>query len=214
MGNFSILDWRGSMKYVVINVNSSVPNRTKVFRKDVQFGNDIERFSNKSSYCEPQEYQDYMLQLSRKSVKIPIHNLEHFTDYKMTLKACNEKGCGINSHGRITFKTDEFVPDCSPPNVILQNISSTLLVAQWDRIPSVCSNGIVIGYNLTLRRTKTGDTIKKTVTSFIESVLFEDLGKYEYFCVKIAGVTSKGAGKYSEDICTRTSEDGKSFEKV
>ena len=199
--------WRGSRKYFNITAVPTEYDGVKTFIENITFTYDLENYTTISNICNKEMVERYMLQFYNKTMKIVVNNLHHYTNYSMTFQACNEKGCGTFSK-EIIFKTDEYVPTCSPSNIVLQNTSSTSLVATWSKLTRECSHGIILGYNMTLRRTRTGELIKKSVDTAMAAV-YDNLDEYEFACIRIGGYTNKGLGNVSGEVCAHTAEDGK-----
>ena len=207
---FQPLHWRGLQKYFVITaVPVNNENGTLIFFKNITFTYDFEYYTMTSKVCDEDLLKTYMLQMYNKTMLIEMHNLHHYTEYSVTFQACNEKGCGpvVPEPIGFIFKTDEYIPTCSPSDIVLQNTSSTSIALTWSNLTKECSHGIICGYNVTMRRTRTGERIKKSVPTAM-TVVFDNLEKYELICVAIGGYTSKGLGKVSGEVCAHTAEDG------
>ena len=201
--------WRGYSKYFYITATpiDYAETNIKTSIKTIKFTFELENYAVRSEKCDEEIIARYMFQFFNKTMKIEVNNLHHYTNYSMKFKACNGKGCGTSSE-EIIFKTDEYVPTCSPSNIVLQNTSSTSLVVTWSKLTTECSHGIIRGYNMTLRRTRTGELIKKSVDTAMAAV-YENLYEYEFACIRIGGYTSKGLGNVSGEVCAHTAEDGK-----
>ena len=206
--DFSPVLWRGSSKYLYITATpiDYAETNIKTSTKTIKFTYELENYAFRSEKCDEEMVARYMFQFN-KTMKIEVKNLHHYTNYSMKFKACNGKGCATSSE-EIIFMTDEYVPTCSPSNIVLQNTSSTSLVVTWSKLTRECSHGIILGYNMTLRRTRTGELIKKSVDTGMTAV-YDNLDEYEFTCIRIGGYTSKGLGKVSGEVCAHTAEDGK-----
>ena len=199
--------WRGSRKYFNI---TAIPVEhdfveSKHWIENITFMYDMENYTMKSKESDYKMTQMYMLQFYEKPIHVQLNNLHHYANYSVNIQACNEKGCGEVS--TVFLKTDEYIPTCNPSNIVLQNTSTTSLELTWSNLTKECSHGIIRGYNVTMRRTRTGERIKKSVPTAM-TVVFDNLEKYELVCVTIGGYTSKGLGKVSGEVCAHTAEDG------
>ena len=102
------------------------------------------------------------------------------------------------------------VPDAYPTNVSGFNKSSTSLYVEWQHIPQQNKNGILKGYIITYAPTQDQLSQSITVNSARSSVTLENLKKYTYYNIRVAGFTSKGLGPYPPKVLKlQTSEDGK-----
>ena len=202
---FTPLSFRGSAKHFLVKVQG------KTFKKPTTFTYELEMYALASHTCNYEVIKLYLNQFCNTPIELPLADLQHYTDYSATIQACNEKGCG-ESLNAVPFKTDEYIPTCSPTNIVVQNISTMTLQFKWDALPSGCSNGIILGYHMTLWRTRNDTYIWENVTMDqvpFESNIFE---KYEYVCYRVRGYTSKGFGTLSENVCAHTAEDCKLIE--
>ena len=104
------------------------------------------------------------------------------------------------------------VPEAFPTNVTGFNQSSTSLFVEWRHIPHQYRNGILLGYKIFYAPKKWYQPMfSKTVNSTRESTTLDNLEKYTWYVIKVAGFTSKGLGPQTpRPLEIRTSEDGKS----
>lgn len=104
------------------------------------------------------------------------------------------------------------VPEAFPTNVTGFNQSSTSLFVEWRHIPQQYRNGILLGYKISYAPKKSSQSMfSKTVNSTRESTTLDNLKKYTWYVIKVAGFTSKGLGPQTpRPLEIRTSEDGES----
>lgn len=102
------------------------------------------------------------------------------------------------------------VPDAYPTNVSGFNKSSTSLFVEWQHIPQQNKNGVLKGYKITYAPIQYQPSQSITVESSRSSTTLENLKKYTWYQIRVAGFTSKGLGPYPpKQLELRTSEDGK-----
>ncbi|XP_074628437.1 uncharacterized protein LOC141886246 isoform X3 [Acropora palmata] len=136
-----------------------------------------------------------------------ITNLRKYTKYMVAVEAFTSKGSGIESKS-VPVTTAEDVPDAYPTNVSGFNKSSTSLYVEWQHIPQQNKNGILKGYIITYAPTQDQLSQSITVNSARSSVTLENLKKYTYYNIRVAGFTSKGLGPYPPKVLKlQTSED-------
>ena len=104
------------------------------------------------------------------------------------------------------------VPEAFPSNVTGFNQSSTSVFVEWRHIPQQYRNGILLGYKIFYTpKNSYQPMFNKTVNGTRESTTLDNLKKYTWYVIKVAGFTSKGIGPLSpRPLEIRTSEDGKS----
>lgn len=104
------------------------------------------------------------------------------------------------------------VPDAYPTNVTGFNKSSTSLFVEWRHIPPQDRCGILLGYKIFYAPKDSNQPFKTiTVDSTRSSTTLENLKKYTWYVIRVAGYTSKGLGPHPpRPLEIRTSEDGKS----
>ena len=83
---------------------------------------------------------------------------------------------------------------------------------EWRHIPPQHRNGILLGYKIFYAPKDSNQSFKTiTVDSTRSSTTLENLKKYTWYVIRVAGYTSKGLGPYPpRPLEIRTSEDGKS----
>ncbi len=91
-----------------------------------------------------------------------------------------------------------------------QNISSTAIRIYWDQVPAGDRNGIITGYNISYRSSKSTDEWQTHLVSTSPlSFTASGLEKYHLYEFKIAGITVIGMGPFSSLVDIRTDADGK-----
>ena len=92
----------------------------------------------------------------------------------------------------------------------MKNTSSTSLLVSWQQIPLRQRNGIIIGYKIDYRETKTLNWASKTVDKQM-SVEITGLEKYRWYEMRVNGRTSQGVGIANATILVLTDEDRESM---
>ena len=101
-----------------------------------------------------------------------------------------------------------FVVSSAPPeNIKMKNTSSTSLLVSWQQIPLRQRNGIITGYKIDYRETKTLNWASETVAKQM-SVEITGLEKYRWYEMRINGRTSQGVGIGNATLLILTDEDG------
>ncbi len=94
------------------------------------------------------------------------------------------------------------------PTVTAVNTTSTSLYLQWNQLPIEQRNGVIRGYSIQLRHTRTGiTTIHNTTETSLQLMNLKPYSMYEY---AIAAYTSVGQGPTASSQA-RTDEDGRSY---
>lgn len=103
-------------------------------------------------------------------------------------------------------------PDTFPANVTGFNRSSTSLFLEWKHIPPQHRYGILQGYKISYFSNSSYETVlHQTVHGSRTSTTLENLKKFTWYVIRVAGYTSKGLGPSPlQPLVIRTSEDGKS----
>ena len=86
-------------------------------------------------------------------------------------------------------------------------MSSTIVNVTWSDIIPSKTYGIITSYSLKYKRADGRGTEKEEVV-FEKSALISGLDEYVEYDIKVAGITSKGAGVYSAVTKQRTLQDG------
>ncbi len=108
-------------------------------------------------------------------------------------------------------------PSNSPQNVTVDagTPPTTSLEVNWDPVPQIDQNGIIILYEVRYDPLETfGGQIttgyKNTTSGSELMITLEDLQEYVEYNISVRAYTSVGAGPFSDGIVRRTEEDSKS----
>ena len=119
----------------------------------------------------------------------------------------------------VTFLIDEYVPSCPPPNLRVENTTSTSITFVWDEVPYKCSNGIIVDFDVNLTRLRNNSVVERRISltnneygadaNFTaRRFVFRNLGKFEKYCGMVRGGTKVDVGPFSEKVCVYTDQDG------
>ena len=167
-----------------------------------------------------------------------IKDMLYYRDYSVRAHFCNEFGCGEPSDHLAVKTASYFpsCPPINVHHVQVEvergknsNVSSSekrvttyrnvfdidpnnggvgKLRFAWNNVPWNCSNGVIMNFNATLLRSRTGATVRsRTITNGV--AMFKDLENYEEYCFVVAGSTDHGMGPFSDKVCWYTDESGK-----
>ena len=100
-------------------------------------------------------------------------------------------------------------PNASPTNVQGHNTSSTSILVQWDNVPVLGQNGIVLSYTVTYKALHDGSLQSKEVGAPTTQVTLTGLNEYTNYSITVFASTVKGAGNVSVPIVVITDEDSK-----
>lgn len=100
------------------------------------------------------------------------------------------------------------VPSVPPANVtVLEKTSTTSLLIQWMKVPDNETNGHLTGYVVSyqamkVRGKKVVDEVvkKRTVGSGTYSLVLDDLQSFTTYDIRVAGLTRRGEGVYSQSV--------------
>ncbi|KAG8136504.1 hypothetical protein E2320_005077 [Naja naja] len=138
-----------------------------------------------------------------------LDNLKKFTQYGMVVQACNRAGIGPSSQEIITT-TLEDVPSSPPENVQAIATSPETISITWSTLAKDALNGILQGFRViywaNLLDGELGEI--KNVTTVQPSLELDGLEKYTNYSIQVLAFTRAGDGVRSEQIFTRTKEDG------
>ena len=98
-------------------------------------------------------------------------------------------------------------PSGSPLNLNARAIDSTTIELVWSEPPLETQNGIIISYviNVSISNTKTSFIVNATAAAPLN---ITELHPYYGYSLRVAAVTSQGAGPFSEPVTITTPEDG------
>uniref|UniRef100_A0ACB8FIJ5 Uncharacterized protein n=1 Tax=Sphaerodactylus townsendi TaxID=933632 RepID=A0ACB8FIJ5_9SAUR len=138
-----------------------------------------------------------------------LDNLKKFTQYGMVVQACNRAGIGPSSQEIITT-TLEDVPSSPPENVQAVATSPETISITWSTLAKDALNGILQGFRViywaNLLDGELGEI--KNITTTQPSLELDGLEKYTNYSIQVLAFTRAGDGVRSEQIFTRTKEDG------
>ena len=100
------------------------------------------------------------------------------------------------------------VPSGVPLNLRARTIDSMTIEVEWVEPPLETQNGIIVLYqiNITVSETKTSFIVNATTPG---AVNITELHPYYGYSVRVAAITSQGAGPYSDPVSVTTLEDSK-----
>lgn len=177
----------------------------KIYQLDYQWGIEIEDLANISLVCNNTFLNEYINQIS--ITNIHTHLLHPGTTYKVQVKSCNELGCSPLYKEVEIATTSPCKPSAGPFSVSLRRYISFGMKANWSEIDEFHRNGEVSQYNVILVNYRSGKNQTKDVTG--REVVFDDVGKYEYVCISIAGKNQHPeTGVYSDEVCAYSNESG------
>uniref|UniRef100_A0A8C9AGX6 Cell adhesion molecule DSCAM n=1 Tax=Prolemur simus TaxID=1328070 RepID=A0A8C9AGX6_PROSS len=142
-----------------------------------------------------------------------LDNLNKFTQYGLVVQACNRAGTGPSSQEIITT-TLEDVPSYPPENVQAIATSPESISISWSTLSKEALNGILQGFRViywaNLMDGELGEI--KNVTTTQPSLELDGLEKYTNYSIQVLAFTRAGDGVRSEQIFTRTKEDGEKWQ--
>ena len=101
-------------------------------------------------------------------------------------------------------------PATPPQNVRVSSVSSTEIMVNWEEVPAIDENGIIINYEVQfepLEFTETLTTSSVNTTSL--TVVINGLQEYVEYNISVRAFTIIGPGPYSDPVTERTLEDRK-----
>lgn len=93
----------------------------------------------------------------------------------------------------------------------MANISSTILLVQWNPVPEEDHNGIILGYKVLYKISGHVNTsfVAKECSPRTRAAEIKNLLKFTAYDVGVLAFTSKGDGSLSDMVTARTAEDSK-----
>ena len=90
-------------------------------------------------------------------------------------------------------------------------ISSTEILVNWDEVPAIDQNGVIILYDVQYEPLMTFDGALMTMTMNTSntSIVPGELQEYVQYNITVRAYTSVGPGPFSPGVDNRTFEDGK-----
>ena len=100
-------------------------------------------------------------------------------------------------------------PKAPPNNVQGHNTSSTSIWVDWEPVPVVAQNGIILSYTVTYTALPSGIPRKAVMSAPITHVTLRGLEEYTNYSILVFASTVKGDGNASDPIIVTTNEDSK-----
>ena len=100
-------------------------------------------------------------------------------------------------------------PNAPPSNIQGHNTRSTSIFVQWDDVPAIDQNGIILRYTVTYTALPGGIERTKVVDAPTTQVNLTGLNEYTNCSITVFASTVKGDGNVSEPIIVITDEDSK-----
>ncbi|XP_033114431.1 Down syndrome cell adhesion molecule homolog [Anneissia japonica] len=130
--------------------------------------------------------------------------------YVVRIKSFNSIGVSPLSD-EILIKTLEEVPWGQPLNIELSALSSTAIRLVWRQPRADLQNGVIKGYFIRYKETKSStpsqSVMTSSITNFIESYTLNRLRKFTEYAVEIRAYNEVGAGPWSQQKKILTLED-------
>ncbi|XP_031571664.1 uncharacterized protein LOC116305831 [Actinia tenebrosa] len=165
-------------------------------------------YKQAGSRFDPVQFKSVMLAVTQ----TVISGLREFTGYTFRVLASSSNGNGVASEP-VTISTDEDVPSVPPSNLKLIVYSSTRISLLWDAIKDSQTNGVLLGYNVSLTWRDKMDNRLRGSTRAVQptggSVILtlKYLLKFTIYSLKVCGFTSKGCGPWSNEVHASTLRD-------
>ena len=159
--------------------------------------------------------------------------LEEFVEYNISLRAYTSAGGGPFSEAvaNRTFEDGKaFIlysllilivslliispsePATPPQNVQAATVSSTEITVNWEEVPMIDQNGIIINYEVQFEPLQfTGELETETIITTNLTASITGLEEYVQYNISVRAYTSVGPGPYSDPVTERTFEDGITF---
>ena len=101
------------------------------------------------------------------------------------------------------------VPSYPPINLTTFNTSSTSIHVQWGPVPKEHVNGVLRGYHVIFKESRSSvtDVTIVTVDNATLSVELKNLSEFREYLIHVSGFTVAGDGNASMDLCL-TDQDG------
>ena len=100
-------------------------------------------------------------------------------------------------------------PNAPPAKVIGHNTSSTSIWVEWDSVPVVDRNGIILSYTVTYTALPIGIPRAAVVSDTTTHLALKGLEEYTNYSILVFASTVKGDGNASHPIIVITDEDSK-----
>ncbi len=90
--------------------------------------------------------------------------------------------------------------------VTARTLSSTTIFLEWQEIPEIDRNGIIIEYQIMYYSFFQNPPRVESTTELSIGLL--NLAEFELYSIHVRGVTAAGPGPYSDPVLAMTEEDG------
>ena len=231
---FDPFRWRGKIKYFCIHVaysganisfldfpckylSFSIDNRDLEniwpfyedywlyrFYKQVDLSYNLEEYALESNICDELLISNFTNQDT--SQQFYIHGLTPYSQFNVTIAACNEVDCQNETFFNF-IETPPELPTCST-NFTLNVTSPYSIHVNASHLFRRCFNGKVLFMNISIVRNRTGEVLNKKSYANSPRVVFNQLKPYELVCIFSTVVNEIGEGPASSQICVRTDEAG------
>ncbi|XP_031558188.1 protein sidekick-2-like, partial [Actinia tenebrosa] len=141
------------------------------------------------------------------SLEARITGLSKYQTYQIKIAGFTSKGRG-NFSLPVIATTDEDVPESPPRNISKQKEESNAVTLAWQPPSSKQANGIILGYNITLKDLLRDKISYKRVNTSTH-LRIDGLYPYTDYEITIRAFTRKGDGIVSEKIAIKTEPSGK-----
>ena len=101
------------------------------------------------------------------------------------------------------------VPSVPLDNITANNVTSTSIFVQWNKVPAENQNGIIVSYTITYTEVPGGNSGTKIVIAPRTNATLTGLKKFTNYSITVFASTAKGGGNKSEPIIVITDEDRK-----
>eukprot|EP00795_Rhopilema_esculentum_P013677 gene13677-4581_t len=141
-------------------------------------------------------------------MKTVIHGLRNYTWYEIKVAGITKIGVG-KYNAPILGITDENVPSAPPSNFWGNNVTSRSIILFWNQISLKNRNGIINGYRVIYKEDSEGinEWLETSFSSNSRNGTVDNLKMFQSYFLRIAGITSKGVGVFSNSIKVWTDED-------
>ena len=174
------------------------------FYKQVNLSYNLEEYSLESNICDELLISNFTNQDT--SQQFYIHGLTPYSQFNLTILACNEVDCQNETFYNFIRTTPE-LPTCST-NFTLNVTSPYSIHVNVSHLFRRCFNGEVLFMNISAVRNRTGEVLNKKSNVNSPEVVFDQLKPYELVCIFSTVVNEIGEGPVSTQICVRTHEAG------
>ena len=235
IARFDPFRWRGENKYFCIHVAYSEANISSLgfsckhlsfsndhrylgniwpfyegywlyrFYKQINLSYNLEEYALESNICDELLISNFTSQDT--SQQFYIHGLTPYSQFNVTILACNEVDCQNKTFFNF-IKTPSELPICST-NFTLNVTSPYSIHVNASHLFQRCFNGKVLFMNISVVRNRTGKVLNKKSDANNPGVVFDQLKPYELVCIFSTVVNDIGEGPASSQICVRTHEAGK-----